>query len=146
MTSILGEVAGATPRVVVLKSPLPYIKVLTGSNVDFTWKFHVTGQSLMMKSISWINFRSDNANWKDDKKLVQKTFTANKSNDEPVKRRSNRVNCTFDIRKQIWTMSCCLTNATPKDSASYGLKIEFDEHETIHAPNTTSLKVVGKLQ
>ena len=130
---------------VVLKSPLPYIKVLTGSNVDFTWKFHVTGQNSMIKSVSWIYRLSNNVNWKDDKKLVQKRFPANESNDEVIKRRFKRVHCTFHFQNQIWTMSCCLTNATPKDSAYYGLKVEFHRHETIEAPNITSLKVDGKL-
>ena len=140
---ILGKFIQGPPRVVVLKGPLPYRKVLSGSNVDFTWKFQVFAQN-MMKTISWISFSSED-NWNNAIKLVQKIFSANISNGVVVKRRSNRVNCTFDFQNQIWTMSCSLTNAKADDSVHYGLKVEFNRHPSIYAPNTTSLRVNGKL-
>lgn len=145
---MLGDVIRAVPRVVVLNSPLPYIKVLSGSTVDFTWKFRVFEEK-MIKAISWYYSVSDD-NWTDSEKLVQKTFKVNHSNEvsgnpllKPEKR--NRTSCTFDHQDQILTMNCRLTNAKAYDSVSYGMKVKFRAGTTIVITNTSTLKVVGKL-
>jgi hypothetical protein len=142
----LGEPLQAVPRVVVLDRPPPYIKVLSGSNVEFTWKFRVF-EVKMMKAISWYyTFSADN--WADHHKLVQKKFKANASSEvsgNPVLKR-NRANCTFDFLNQIWTINCRLLNAKAYDSASYGMKVEFNGSPVINLNNTSSLNVIGEFK
>jgi hypothetical protein len=103
-----------------------------------------------MKAISWFYFSdTESSNRMGDEKLVQKSFTVNDSNTvggSPFleKDKRNRVNCTFNLRDQIWTMNCRLINAKAYDSAPYGMKIEFIDGKNLYRTNTSFLKVVGK--
>ena len=121
------------------------MKVLSGSDVDFTWKFRFL-QPKMIIAVSWYFIESKD-NWINEMKLIQLMVNNSEANGgNPVLNsdRRNRAGCSFRFQNQIWWMSCRLTNTKAQDIAPYGAKIRFQAGKDIVASNTSFLEVVGK--
>lgn len=128
----------------ILSSPLPTIKVLTGSTVNLLWRFRV-GPENKLKFTIWY-FVKVEENRRSRNKIIIKEHEEDVIKRHPAlgKQKSSRTSCNFSSKKQVIAMHCQIREVNVDDSGDYGIQIEVEGFQDPML-NASSLEVVGKL-